>query len=141
MATATVDDVQGRLERPLTDEEKSVVPQILDDAEALIVNRIPDVLTSITTNTQLKANLVRVESYAAIRVLRNPEGLNSEAEGAYNYTYNAAVASGRLSIQEDEWALLGASQGAYSFAPKIGGQVARYWWNEPPWNFQYGPGL
>lgn len=109
MAVATVEDVQARFERPLTDDESTRAAVFLEDIEAVILGRIP-VITDA-----LRPLAVVAEANAVIRKLRNPAGLTYEAEGNYSYTLGSGAASSSdLALTDGEWASLGIGAAAFS---------------------------
>lgn len=119
MAIATVDDVQDRLDRELTDDERDLAATLLEDVEAIIRSRVRNLLRRAATDESYRQIVVMVEANAVLRVLRNPEGYRQETEGNYSYSLNAAVASGHLFVMDSEWQLLGANRGAFTVAPKV----------------------
>lgn len=119
---ATVDDVQERLGRELTDEERALATVLLKDAENRIRVRVPNLDARVAASTTYADLVVRVEADAVNRVLRNPDGYSQESDGSYSYSIRAAVAAGYLLITDEEWAdLLGRStnRGAFTVAPKL----------------------
>lgn len=54
--------------------------------------------------------VVSVEAEVVVRYLSNPEGLSSETDGNYSYTRSRAFGDGSLSLTNEEWSLLAASQ-------------------------------
>ncbi|MFL1441823.1 Gp19/Gp15/Gp42 family protein [Nocardiopsis protaetiae] len=118
MAYATVEDVQARLNRPLTDEEEGMAETLLGDVEAILRSRIPD-LDERAENPDYLALVVQVEANAVLRVIRNPDGFRQETDGNYSYTVSAAVASGHLFVMDSEWALLGVTKGAFTITPHL----------------------
>lgn len=129
MAYASVEDVQARLNRPLTDEEEQIAETLLEDVEAIIRSRVPD-LEERAEDENYLALVVMVEANAVLRVLRNPDGYRQETEGNYSYSLSAAVASGHLFVMGSEWELLGATRGAFTITPHLGSRVASplNWW-------------
>ena len=119
MAIATVDDVQDRLDRELTDDEKQLAATLLEDVEAIIRSRVRNLLRRAAADESFRQIVVMVEANAVLRVLRNPEGYRQESEGNYSYSLNAAVASGHLFVLGSEWDLLGANRGAFTITPKV----------------------
>jgi hypothetical protein len=119
VAYATVEDVQKRFDRPMTLEEEALATQLLDDAETRIRVRVRDLDARVADPEYLKL-VVLVEANAVLRVLRNPEGYRSEADGDYSYSRLLAVASGLLEILDADWLLLGVRRGAFTVAPVIG---------------------
>ena len=118
MSIATVEDVQDRLNRPLTDEERRWAKILLGDVEAKIRRRIGD-LTDRAADEGFRDVVVMVEANAVLRVLRNPEGYRQETEGNYGYSLSAAVASGHLFVMDSEWADLGYRAGAWTITPAL----------------------
>lgn len=129
MAYATVDDVQARLGRPLTSEERELAVTLLDDVEAMLRARIPDLDERVEVNENYRALVVMVEANAVLRVLKNPEGYRQESEGNYSYSLNVAAAAGYLLVLDWEWRMLGASRGAWTITPA----VRRRWCPPDPW--------
>lgn len=119
MAYATVDDVQARMGRPLTAEERQLATTLLDDVEAMLKARIPDLDERAAADPNYRTLVVMVESNAVTRVLKNPEGYRQETEGNYSYSLNVAAAAGYLLILDSEWALLGAARGAWTITPVV----------------------
>jgi hypothetical protein len=111
MAIATPADVAERLGRELDAAETALVASRLDDAEELIFQRIPDLTQKIAAGTIRQRLVVMVECEAVMRLIRNPEGYTSETDGNYSYSISHRVASGRLEILSDEWAMLGIRSG------------------------------
>ena len=104
MSYATTDDVGISLVRAVTSDEEEFAEGLLERVEAMILRRIPDLATRITTDTGLQAVVVRVEADAVARVLTNPSGVYQESVDDYSYTRDRAVSSGLLYISDDEWA-------------------------------------
>lgn len=119
MALANADDVSSRLGRELEDTEAQIVEIRLDDAELIIRSRIRDLDEKIEDGDILEEAVKMVEADAVLRLIRNPEGFIQEADGNYSYMIDAKVASGRLSILPDEWALLGIRQATFTIKSKV----------------------
>ena len=73
MAIATVDDVADRAGRPLTTEERTWAAVLLDDVEARLETRIPDLHERVDESPRYRRLVVQVEVAAVLRVLSNPE--------------------------------------------------------------------
>ena len=126
MAYATVSDVEARLGRPISDPLEVVqVEAWLDDIEALIMARIPDLADRIGDGTPTVAMVVTIEANAVIRKIQNPNGVVSEGNDVYNYRLNENARKGELFLTDQEWALLlpGGGDGAFTITP--GGYRAR----------------
>jgi Gp19/Gp15/Gp42-like protein len=119
MAYATVDDVAARLGRDLDEAEQRLAAVLLDDAEQRIRARIPDLDERVNASEHYRALVVSVEAAAVVRVLRNPGGYRSETDGNYSYQLDTRAAAGFLTILDEEWALLGASHGAFTATPYL----------------------
>ncbi|MHA6619670.1 Gp19/Gp15/Gp42 family protein [Pseudonocardia sp. DLS-67] len=127
MAIATPDDVAERLGRELDSTETVLVAARLADAEELIFQRIPDLAEKNAAGTIRQRLVVMVETEAVLRLVRNPEGYTSETDGNYSYSILNRVASGRLEIRSEEWAMLGVRSSIGLYAPKIC-LTYRPWW-------------
>lgn len=119
MAYATVADVEARLGRTLDSSESQIVSTRLNDVELMIRYRIPDLDTKVSTGVIDPALIVMVECDAILRLIRNPEGFTAETDGNYSYQISSQVASGRLDIFPNEWALLGVRNGAFTIRPNL----------------------
>lgn len=119
MAYATPIDIQERLGRDLDETEAIIVGTRLEDAEELIIQRIPDLTEQVTSGKLRERLIVMVECETVMRLIRNPEGYTQETDGNYSYTIDAQVASGRLSMLPEEWALLGVRRSIVMISPTI----------------------
>lgn len=119
MAYATTDDVAVRWGRELSPEETALIGVRLEDVERMIRRRITDLDARIESGVLLVDDVVQVESDAVLRLARNPEGYVSETDGNYTYTLHKDLATGKLSITDDEWEILGAPRsGVFAIAPR-----------------------
>lgn len=126
MAYAQLSDVQARLGRPLTDDEKTQAETLLEDAELEIRARIPDLDDKVTSGDISEDVVIRVEASAVKRVVKNPDGYTSETDGDYTYQINYQLASGELEITEKEWGLLGVNRGMFLINLKVPTPFERY---------------
>lgn len=118
MAYATVADVEKRLGRELTPEEEAQVAEMLEDIEALIRLRIPNLDQQIDSGKIPERVLVMVEVNAVLRVLRNPDAFISETDGNYSYTRASDGVSGYLDLLPIEWDwLFGRGSGMFQLVP------------------------
>lgn len=120
MAYATVSDVAVRLGRPISDPlEVQQVEAWLEDVEAYIVARIPDLADRVADGSPTAAVVAAVESNAVIRKIQNPNGVVSEGNDVYNYRLNENSRKGELFLTDEEWALLlpNGGTGAFSIIP------------------------
>ncbi len=116
MAYATWQDVQDRFGRALTDSERQQVDAWLDDIEDSIVARIPNLTDLVTAGTITTRTVVKVESAAVIRVLRNPDGKLTERIDDYSWTRDSSTATGSLCLTDEEWAELTPTASSDSFS-------------------------
>jgi hypothetical protein len=99
----TVQDVElewGRGEIPA--EQQDHVNVLIDKAERLVVEAVPDWGDRIEAGTLTAQAIGDVVSSMVLRVLRNPSGYRSETAGDYTYQLDSAVAAGRLFLSKDE---------------------------------------
>lgn len=119
MAYATVEDVESRFTRELTDEERTLVQSRLEDVEAVIRTRIPDLDEKVASGALSEQVIIMVESEAVLRVLRNPEGFSQETDGNYSYSMSSTNAPGRILILPEEWTWLGLRRGIFTIRPYL----------------------
>jgi hypothetical protein len=119
MAYATANDVALRLGRELDESEAQIVGIRLEDAERLIRMRIKDLHGLVLDGEIDEGDVAYVEAEAVLRLIRNPDGFQTETDGNYTYAIDARVASGKLEILDDEWSMLGVRRGAFVIVPKI----------------------
>jgi hypothetical protein len=111
-------DVAARLGRALSTEEAALVTVRLADAERMIRRRIKDLDDQVTSGDIDPEDVKQVEAEAVLRLVRNPDGYTSETDGNYGYQLSAELASGKLEILPDEWAILGiGSFGMFTIDP------------------------
>lgn len=112
MAFATDQDVQQFVDGDLD--------TVLDYVESIIRSRIPDLDQRVAASDQYRRIVIAVESSAAARVMRNPEGMLQESEMSYSYSRSARAAGGYLMITPEEWAWLGVGAGPSTVRPDVG---------------------
>lgn len=106
--------------------------QKIDEAVRLLVRKVPNLVSRIaaydpSTSTGLDPEFVKDKVMGAVlRVLRDPEGLESETEGNYSYTRNPIVASANIWYTKDELADLGVT--AKADKPRTVWASTRYGW-------------
>lgn len=113
MSYATPADIIGRF-RELDENETSIVTTRLGDAEILIKSRIPDLDAQVLAGTIDEQTVVMVEADMVLRLIRNPDGYMQESDGNYSYMISNQVASGKLTVEAHEWALLGIRGAVYT---------------------------
>jgi hypothetical protein len=85
----------------------------IDEAVRLLLRKAPTIVSRMAaydpvTGTGIDPNFVKDKVIGAVlRVLRDPEGMQSETEGNYSYKRNPVVASGNIWFTKDELADLG----------------------------------
>lgn len=117
MAYATAQDVEARLGRDLRPEEVEQVEILLEDAEAILLMRIPNLHDLVTSGEIPERIVVMVEVQMVLRVLRNPDAFISETDGNYSYTRSSSGASGYLEVLPLEWDWLMRGRGQYQLVP------------------------
>lgn len=84
---ATTADIAARWAGYDATEHETRAGVLIGDAEALILDRIPDLAGRIAAGI-VSANTVKaVVCNVVSRVLRNPGGYRQESDGDYSYTY------------------------------------------------------
>lgn len=138
MAYATWVDVQDRFGRDLTDAERRQVGAWLDDIEASILSRIPNLTELVDAGTLQRQTVVKIEAAAVIRVLRNPDGKLTERIDDYSWTRDSSTATGSLYLTDDEWAELTPSVATDAFTIRphyepgwCPGAPSGAWWAVP----------
>ncbi|SFB61188.1 Phage protein Gp19/Gp15/Gp42 [Amycolatopsis marina] len=113
MPLASTLDVEARLGRPLTDDERTQALTLLSDAELILLARVPD----LRTNLDRLESAIMIEANMVLRVLRNPDAFVSENDGNYGYQRAYAEPQGRLWVTDDEWKILGVGVGVFVLQP------------------------
>lgn len=121
MAYATVTDVSTRLGRPITSEDEvAQVGAWLEDAETLILARIPDLAMLVSEGAPPASVVAMIEANAVVRKVRNPEGYTSETIDDYTYRRGEDSRRGELFLTDDEWALLRPPGSSVAFSTRPG---------------------
>lgn len=122
MNPATTADVAARW-RPLSPDEVATAQARLDDAWELVLHRVPSVEERLADGSLRSGLVIQVLCEMVLRVLRNPEGLRSETTSVDDYSHtrtrDTGLASGALSISDEEVALLMPAReaGAFTIRP------------------------
>lgn len=99
--------VQESYEKQIPVERLTWVQRKVDEAVRELIGLIPTIPARIEAET-LDRELVEDKVVAAVlRVVRNPEGIESEGEGDYNIRLRNTVASGDIWFQEKDLIQLG----------------------------------
>lgn len=123
MAYATVADVEVRYGRSLTAAESAQVTAWIDDLEAEILERVPDLADLIVDGRPTLATLKRVICASIARKLDNPKGLRTRTVAIDDYstteTVDSSNSAGWLGLTDDEWNLLlpGSSGESFTIRP------------------------
>ena len=111
MSLAVPNDVVIRMGRDLATFSTAQVQQIemlLEDAEAMLIARIPALFTQINLSTSpvTLPNVIRIEAAAVRRVMLNPGAFGQETIDGWTGVRTAALADGLLYFTDEEWAVL-----------------------------------
>ncbi len=122
MAYATVTDVTKRLGRAVSsNDERLQITTWLNDAERLILRRIPDLEAKVEDGSICRDDVVLVEANAVFRKVKNPDGKQNERIDDYSYGLGDDAAKGEVFIADDEWSLLLSDDdgidGAFTITP------------------------
>ena len=98
-------DLEARW-RPLSEQERVNAVSFLGDVWAEALSRRPSLEADVTAGTVSEANVIRVVSAAVLRILKNPDGYESESIDDWSGRRNALVADGLLRFTDDELASL-----------------------------------
>lgn len=106
----TSDDVDNSYEGTIDVSEVAWVERKIDEAVRDLIGLIPSIPSRITSG-ELDPELVKDKVVGAVlRVVRNPQGVESEGEGDYNIKLRNTVASGDIWWQEKDLDLLRPSR-------------------------------
>lgn len=132
MTFASITDVSTRLGRPISDAlEVAQVTAWLEDVEAIILSRIPELPVAVTDGRPTLSTVVMVEANAVIRKIKNPDGKVAERVDDYDYRLNENSRKGELFLTDEEWALLtpDGPDGAFTIRPYRTNECG--WWVHP----------
>ena len=103
----TIENVANSYEGKIAIEDVAWVETKIDEAVRELLSIIPSIPKRIA-NGQLDPELVTDKVVGAVlRVVRNPQGIESEGEGDYNIRLRNSVASGDIWYQEKDLIQLG----------------------------------
>jgi hypothetical protein len=92
--------------RTLSAAEQTVTVNLLADAAAILLARVPTIPARVAAGTLDAALVKRVQAAMVKRVLSNPDGKRQEAIDDYSWTRDNAVSAGMLYATADEIAEL-----------------------------------
>ncbi|QXC45212.1 Gp19/Gp15/Gp42 family protein [Rhodococcus qingshengii] len=107
MTYAAAADVTTLWAKEPEPEVISLIERRLEQVERMLKRRIPDLAVRIAAGDIGEADVVDIEADAVLRVVRNPDGYLSETDGGYTYQLQSDLSSGKLTITDEEWAILG----------------------------------
>jgi hypothetical protein len=111
--TFLVPDLAVRVEDGALDGlRQDYVETKIADAVAYILDECPRVAARLREGTLSENNYKRVVADVVMRVVRNPEGLQTESEGGYSYGARASVASGDFWLSDRDRRTLNGSNPA-----------------------------
>nr|WP_296763821.1 hypothetical protein [Rhodococcus sp. (in: high G+C Gram-positive bacteria)] len=124
---ATPTDVADRFEGQLSTEQLVWVAIKIDDAESLLLTRIPRLSNVELASALDLKNAKRVIAEAVLRVLRNTGGFRTEAHGPFSGTRSDMTASGQLFFTNEELGAFKQTQrrraGVIGIAPPSWGEI------------------
>lgn len=86
----TLVQVRNRYEQDIPTGQAAYVESVIDEAETVLLARVPTLPALITAGATSVAIVRTVIIRAVLRVLRNPNGYRSEQAGDYSYQFDAA---------------------------------------------------
>lgn len=123
MSIGTPDAVAALLKVTFTEADFAQVGALLDAAELLLRQRVPDLQDRAGADSLFFSLVALVEVKAVRRVMLNPTGARQRSETLDDYTQSetldTALSSADIYITDDEWRLLGvgaSSAGSFSMA-------------------------
>lgn len=133
---ATITDLKERSFRPLTEPEQQVGEVLLEDAWNLIVTNRPHAADRSSEPTYL-ALVKQIQCAMVLRVIKNPDGFQSEQLDDWMGRRDAALSTGELYLSNGELVLLGSSagssEGAWTINTRPPGIGAGYWSTTDTW--------
>ena len=139
MSYVTVPEIAARIGRALTDLEAAQVNAWIDDLDAMISLRVPDLEDRVAQDQPSVAVVRMVYAQAIRRVLLNPEGLRQYTESIDDYsvtkTVDSAMSSSALYLTDDEWGLLSPASTGDAFTIRSHGATDPYgdWRDTTTW--------
>lgn len=100
---ATITDIEDRW-RPLNAQETTNATAFLGDAWGLLADRLPQLEANLAAGAVSQQNAIRVVCAMVLRVLKNPDGYDSESVDDWTGRRNALVATGLLAATPAELA-------------------------------------
>jgi hypothetical protein len=108
MAITTFADVEDFAKRDIPSSDQTWVEGKIDEAEALIETYVGDIDDWIAVDPDRReSKIILVTCRMVDRVLKNPEGYNTESDGDYSYGRFGALASGEIHVWRADLRILG----------------------------------
>lgn len=107
MSLATLEDVSGRLGRPLNPTEEEQVALYLTDAENAILAKIPDAVTKAGTDAVFHANMISVEVSVTLRASRLTDVIQAALPGTEGLQLQPGYSRANVTVLDSEWRKLG----------------------------------
>lgn len=111
---ATIDDIISRWDEPLSDQPTDPQHQraqtLLDDAETLLLSKVPDLADRVADGRTDARLLAAMLARVVIRVLDNPKGYQSEHAGDVGYSRGSTgspATAGEVQITRQDLARIG----------------------------------
>ena len=126
MAThATPAEIAVLLKQTFDSGDTAQCQGFLDEAEGLILERIPDLEDRIIAGTIAFDTVAAVERRAVRRVMLNPEAKQNEKIDDYSFGRDKGTSTGEVYISDEEWSrLIPQTAPGDSFSIKLGGSGA-----------------
>jgi hypothetical protein len=102
----SVSDVELEWNQTVPDASLGHVVRLIQRAERIVARKVPTLAARITAGTTTADDVRDVVAAMVVRVLRNPDGKQSESAGDYSYQLASGAAGGRLYLASDELNLL-----------------------------------
>ena len=120
MSYPTVADVVVGLGRDTrSEQERAQIASWIDQAEALIMTRIPN-LGALVATGRLSADVVRmVVVWVVARKVKNPDGKQNERVDDYSYGLDENAKRGAIFLTDEEWDLLIPRAASNSFTVRF----------------------
>ena len=115
---ANPSDIAARWIGYRAEDHEALAITLIGDAESQLLDRVPQLPQRIANGVVFEQTVTSVVADIVKRVLRNPEGYRSEADGDYNYAYApGAYTPGEIVITAGDIARLSGNRRAVTVGP------------------------
>jgi len=114
----TLNDVEDSYEADISEARAPWVENKIDEAVRKLVHMIPDLPDRVTSGAIDPELVTDYVVKAVLRVVRNPQGLETEAEGDYSYKLRTLMASGDIWFPDADLYDLGFVNAQKSATPR-----------------------